>query len=153
MSNIIDFTGIEDIMPVDGRLPAGVYKAEVFGVENGHSKAGDPMVTVDFRVIQGPYKGADVRHWFMIEKKNGKQSLLVLLKALMKRRFDTFDLANLPKLTAKELVIRTAVESREGKPQARVKEFYDVDSTEKAFSDFSMSQEAAGAAAAEEIPF
>lgn len=52
-------------------LPKGQYKVTVDGCELGESKAGKPMYTIDFVVVEGEHAARQIRYWLVLVTKNG----------------------------------------------------------------------------------
>lgn len=52
-------------------LPKGLYKVAVDACELGESKAGKPMYTIDFVVMEGEHAARQIRYWLVLQTKNG----------------------------------------------------------------------------------
>lgn len=52
-------------------LPKGQYKAVVDSCELGESKAGKPMYTIDFVVVEGEHAARQIRYWLVLQTKKG----------------------------------------------------------------------------------
>lgn len=52
-------------------LPKGQYKAIVDYCELGESKAGKPMYTIDFVVVEGEHAACQIRYWLVLQTKKG----------------------------------------------------------------------------------
>lgn len=59
MSFLVDFDGVE--MGSGGGVPAGRYNLRIVSATEKVSKKGDPMVVVDYEVMDGPYAGRLVK--------------------------------------------------------------------------------------------
>lgn len=52
-------------------LPKGQYTVIVDACELGESKAGKPMYTVDFVVVEGEHAARQIRYWLVLQTKKG----------------------------------------------------------------------------------
>lgn len=64
MSFTVDFDGVE--MGSGGGVPAGRYNLRIVSATEKVSKKGDPMVVVDYEVMDGPYAGRLVKFHYIV---------------------------------------------------------------------------------------
>lgn len=64
MSFTVDFDGVE--MGSGGGVPAGRYNLRIVSANEKYSKKGDPMVVVDYEVMDGPYAGRLVKFHYIV---------------------------------------------------------------------------------------
>lgn len=64
MAFTVDFDGVE--MGSGGGVPAGRYNLRIVAATEKVSKKGDPMVVVDYEVMDGPYAGRLVKFHYIV---------------------------------------------------------------------------------------
>lgn len=64
MSFTVDFDGVE--MGSGGGVPAGRYNLRIVTATEKVSKKGDPMVVVDYEVMDGPHAGRLVKFHYIV---------------------------------------------------------------------------------------
>ncbi len=64
MSFTVNFDGVD--MGTVGSIPDGKYNLRIVSAEEKYSKKGDPMVVVDYEVMDGPYAGRSVRFHYVV---------------------------------------------------------------------------------------
>lgn len=65
-----------------GDPQVGRHPAMVSDVSERDSKAGDPMLVIEYEVTEGPDEGKRARQFFLLERSYGQESLLKTLDRL-----------------------------------------------------------------------
>ena len=68
------FDEVKDQEGVYSRIPDGEYLANLSDITVGESKAGKPMVTMVFDILQGEYEGKQHRKFLMLTGKDEMQT-------------------------------------------------------------------------------
>lgn len=68
------FNEVKDQDGVYSRIPDGEYLANLSDITVGESKAGKPMVTMVFDILQGEYEGKQHRKFLMLTGKDEMQT-------------------------------------------------------------------------------
>lgn len=105
----------EDVKEFDGQnfgpnVPPGEYILSIVGLEQDTSKAGNPMIVVEFSVADGDYAGQTLKGWYTLtDKAMGRIKKLQMACG-----------ARLDKIRSEELMgatLRATVVHEPGKPQ------------------------------------
>jgi hypothetical protein len=143
---LVDFNDIEPgYAPSESKftpIPPGVYRACVNEATFGQSKSQKPMVTIEFVISEGSFKGHKQKRWFVVDSKARRAAFKQFLETMSSKPLETFDTEHLPKIIGKELLIRTNLESNGGFKNCVVKAFYNLADKTKAEADFDNDHDA-----------
>ena len=122
----VDLSGVETSRRA---IPEGTYSLVVNQVEQKTSREGNPMISFEFEVSEGPHKGAKLFENCSLQPQALFKLKSVLLALGMEIPNKAFDL-NLKDLIGLECEVEVGHETYEGKKRARILEYINPEESE-----------------------
>ena len=127
----VDLSGVETSRRA---IPEGTYSLVVNQVEQKTSREGNPMISFEFEVSEGPHKGAKLFENCSLQPQALFKLKSVLLALGMEIPNKAFDL-NLKDLIGLECEVEVGHETYEGKKRARILEYINPEESEGSSGD------------------
>lgn len=122
----VDLSGVETSRRA---IPEGTYSLVVNQVEQKTSREGNPMISFEFEVSEGPHKGAKLFENCSLQPQALFKLKSVLMALGMEIPNKAFDL-NLKDLIGLECEVEVGHETYEGKKRARILEYINPEESE-----------------------
>lgn len=127
----VDLSGVETSRRA---IPEGTYSLVVNQVEQKTSREGNPMISFEFEVSEGPHKGAKLFENCSLQPQALFKLKSVLMALGMEIPNKAFDL-NLKDLIGLECEVEVGHETYEGKKRARILEYINPEESEGSSED------------------